>query len=357
MWRAPVKQQLMDIELLSKMVKELILDNDKVALPGLGSFVAEIVPATFSDKGYTINPPYRRLYFRSRPDDGDALVDFYARSNDIDRNVAEKILKDFLVELKEVLHIRKTVVFPGLGRLRATKENTIFFVADENLDIYPAGFGLEPVSLKTHQETKEEVSAAVIGLKSLLDTSLQEPSPLPDAACDPEPVAQTPDTETPDPEIPDTEIQVPETAEARAETSGPSREFVSESESPAPLSGSETTPPPVPAPVLQNPTFQDSISRTSIPEAPDSVCQAQAPLSGSETPSPGSASVSSDSVTASPDPAPRRRSAGKLILRIILAVTITAILLLAVYALVGRLYPEFVDTFLYSPEELKILNH
>ena len=41
----------MDIDLLSKMVKELILDNDKVVLPGLGCFVAEIVPSTFSDKG------------------------------------------------------------------------------------------------------------------------------------------------------------------------------------------------------------------------------------------------------------------------------------------------------------------
>ena len=37
----------MDIDLLSKMVKELILDNDRVVLPGLGSFVAEIVPSTF----------------------------------------------------------------------------------------------------------------------------------------------------------------------------------------------------------------------------------------------------------------------------------------------------------------------
>ena len=61
----------MDIDLLSKMVKELILDDDKVVLPGLGCFVAEIVPAYFSDKGYTINPPYRKLYFRARPDEGD----------------------------------------------------------------------------------------------------------------------------------------------------------------------------------------------------------------------------------------------------------------------------------------------
>ena len=125
----------MDIDLLSKMVKEIILDQDRVILPGLGSFFAEIVPATFSDKGYTINPPYRRLFFRQKPDEGGDLITLYAESNKIAPDMSEKILKDFLAELRIILHEKKTVVFPGLGRLRATKENNLFFVADENLDI------------------------------------------------------------------------------------------------------------------------------------------------------------------------------------------------------------------------------
>ena len=142
----------MDIDLLSKMVKELILDNDRVVLPGFGAFVAEIVPSTFSDKGYTINPPYRKLYFRARSEDDTILVKFYADSNNVELAVADKVIRDFIAELKNVLFTRKTVVFPGLGRLRATKENAVFFVADEDMDIYPEGFGLEPISLKTHVE-------------------------------------------------------------------------------------------------------------------------------------------------------------------------------------------------------------
>ena len=149
----------MDIDLLSKMVKELILDRDRVVLPGLGTFVAEMMPATFSDKGFTINPPYRRLYFRTKQENDTALCELYAESNGVGTDVAERILTDFLNELKQVLKAKKTVVFPGLGRLRATKENNFFFVPDEDLDIYPEGFGLEPISLKTHQETDEELSA------------------------------------------------------------------------------------------------------------------------------------------------------------------------------------------------------
>ena len=124
----------MDIDLLSKMVKELILDNDKVCLPGMGSFVAEVVPSVFSDRGYTINPPYRRLSFRTNVREDNLLVDFYAEANGIESGVAARILKDFISELKSILEVKKNIVFPGLGRMRATKENNFFFVADEDLE-------------------------------------------------------------------------------------------------------------------------------------------------------------------------------------------------------------------------------
>ncbi len=160
----------MDIDLLSKMVKELILDNDEVSLPGVGSFVAELVPSSFSDKGYTINPPYKRLSFRKKADASDnVLIDFYAKSNNVDKETASKIVIDFLSEMQTVLELRKSIVFPGLGKLRATKENIFFFVADEDLDIYPEGFGLEPISLKTHEETPAEVSATIAALQYILN--------------------------------------------------------------------------------------------------------------------------------------------------------------------------------------------
>ncbi|MBR5810073.1 MAG: hypothetical protein IKY36_01675 [Bacteroidales bacterium] len=256
----------MDIDLLSKMVKELILDNDRVVLPGLGSFVAEIVPSTFSDKGYTINPPYRKLHFRSKPDEGSELVQFYAQTNNVEFVVAERIIKDFISELKPVIHTKKIVVFPGLGRLRATKENNLFFVADEDLDIYPDGFALEPVSLKTHQETREEVAAVVTDLKSILQEPEAEPEAEPVVEV-PEPVVEEPVVEMPAPEVQIEEVQVEE-------------------------------------PLIEEPA----------------------------------------------------KKKGSLKKALIIVLSIIFVLLLA-YAIVGRVAPDFVDSFLYTPEELKILNH
>ena len=160
----------MDIDLLSKMVKELILDKDEVSLPGVGTFVAEMVPSVFSDKGYTINPPYKRLSFRQKSTGDDSLlIGFYAKCNNLDIETASRIIREFLHEMRHVLETRKSIVFPGLGKLRATRENYFFFVADEDLDIYPEGFGLEPISLKTHEETPAEVSATMAALRGILN--------------------------------------------------------------------------------------------------------------------------------------------------------------------------------------------
>lgn len=283
----------MDIDLLSKMVKELILDQDRVILPGLGSFVAEIVPSTFSDKGYTINPPYRRLYFRAKPDAGDDLVKLYSSSNNVKPEMAERIIVDFISELKSVLYEKKTVVFPGLGRLRATKENHLFFVADENLDIYPEGFGLEPISLKTHHETPEQVTAVVEDLKSFITM--------------PEPVAM-PEPE-PEPE--------------------PQEEPVSEAQS-----VEEPQPQPEPQPV-------EEVRIEPIPEQiPESVAEV--------VPEPV-AEVVPEQISVS---APKK---DRKVLWVCVAVLSVIALMFLGLAVLGRVCPDVVDPLLYSPEDLKIV--
>lgn len=156
----------MDIDFLAKMVKELLLDNDKVALPGLGSFVAEMAPSVFSDRGYTINPPYRKLSFRENVEQDDLLVKFFAVSAGITEDESRTVLTAFIAEMRDVLNRQKTIIFPELGRLRATKENNYFFVADEDMDIYPDGLGLEPVSLKAHSQPEQEMAGKMVPEKT-----------------------------------------------------------------------------------------------------------------------------------------------------------------------------------------------
>ena len=198
----------MNIDLLSQMVYDLILEHDSLSLPGVGCFVAEIVPATFTDRGYTINPPYRKLSFRSSGPSDTLLVDLYAASNNVSAEVARKVLVEFLAEMKTLLYAKKNVVFPGLGRLRATRENNIFFVADEGLDIFPEGFALEPLSLKARKETPEEISRSVEKLEGILNgeepiaqTVTEAEEAMIEVVADETPADETPVPEPIEPEI------------------------------------------------------------------------------------------------------------------------------------------------------------
>lgn len=128
----------MDINQLSSLVRNLVLDSDEVVVPGLGTFRAEVVPASFSDKGYTVNPPYRKLNFVS-----EELPEA--------KPIEEDGLKECVEALKKELKENRAVEFPGLGKLRLTKGNQLFFVADEDANIFPEGFGLESVSLKNKE--------------------------------------------------------------------------------------------------------------------------------------------------------------------------------------------------------------
>ncbi len=387
----------MDIDLLSKMVKELILDNDKVVLPGLGCFVAEIVPSTFSDKGYTINPPYRKLSFRAKPDRGDELVGFYASQNEVSREIAERIITDFVAELKSVLHQKKNVVFPNLGRLRATKENTVFFVADENLDIYPAGFGLEPVSLKTHQETKEEVSAAVIGLRSLLDdiasddisshvlsasehaeeALAEDIVPVSEQIDNPPTMTAQPQTQQESEQPTESGHQQPSEPELEL-SSG--QELLSKQE-PAFSTESEqdelpTGPVAEPCPTSESELASESESESSIEsDAALSIAPSVAPSVGQAVESAVESAVEPSvepSLEPIPEPAQAREkaqeteqspeaAAGKLlwkkILLILLILAVTAAVLMSAYMAVAIYAPEWLDALLYTPEELDILNY
>lgn len=139
----------MDINLLSQLLKELILEHDKVSFISMGSFMAEVMPASISDRGMVINPPYRRLYYRfSEKSNDKLLINLYAERENISVEEAESRMVTFLREFREELNREKLVVFPGLGRMKASISNEYFFIADEDIDLYPDGLGLEPIRMK-----------------------------------------------------------------------------------------------------------------------------------------------------------------------------------------------------------------
>lgn len=302
----------MDIELLAKMVGELILDHDEVALPGLGTFVAEMVPASFSDKGFTINPPYRKLSFRQREGTDRCLIDFYAQANKVDRTAAERMISQFIDGLRTELTSKKVVVFPKLGKLRATRENHFFFVPDEDLSIYPEGFGLIPVSLKSHQESQEEVSEAIRNLKDIV--SPQDDRHTADAPAVPS--AQSP--------VPPEHAELPVHSEQVAQPAAP--------ETALPEMEKELKPEPASEPqVITEPVPAEATSAAVSPASADSRQHRHGHESS------------------------RRRGMHPAVAALLVAAGLAAVFFCSL-AVLGRVAPQLIDPLLYSPEELRIIN-
>ncbi|MDT3361824.1 MAG: hypothetical protein LIR31_07565 [Bacteroidota bacterium] len=373
----------MDIDLLSKMVKELILDRDEVTLPGVGTFVAETVPASFSDRGYTINPPYRRLSFRQRQNAEDnCLIELYARSNGIDQQQASRFLLDFLMEMKEVLKQKKSIVFPGLGRLRSTKENNFFFVADEDLDIYPEGFGLEPISLKTHQETPEEVTDAIQKLKAVVMAPVESASPAEEEGAVVGSVSFT-TTVPSDAEEPAAPVESEPAPEAQpivpAENASPAEEegtvagSVSfpttapsdERETEAPVEPEAVEPEAVepeavePEPVLEEVVPielvepEEPVESEPAPEAQDIAPAESVSPAKEEGVVAGSVSFPTTAPSDVREPKVRKKLPTWAKALIWIVASVLAFLLL--FAIGARLFPDFFDAILYSHEELDII--
>ena len=308
----------MDVELLSRIIRELIIDHDEVALPQVGTFVAELVPASFSDRGYTVNPPYRRLSFVQRPGSDTLLVDFYAKANGMDLRMAESYLGDFLSELRKVLEERKVIVLPGLGRLRATRENALFFVPEEDLDIYPDGFGLKSVSLKHIPSEQEAVEIpvsfvnAVAGagrhVSSAETVTVHEEEPSPDAG----------------------------SASAETEPSGP-------------LSG-ETA-----CPVSAGLPSDADAAVAGEPEGNPESSGASDAVQAMET-GVGTGAGTESEVPAQPSSGGRRKALKAVLIALGTCVAVAG-LLLAVFLILADVAPDFIDSILYTPEELRIINY
>lgn len=289
----------MDIDLLSRLISKVLREHDSVALPGLGSFESQLAPASFSDKGYTINPPYMKVVFRERVESDNYLVEAYSAEKGISEEDASRMVSGFLKALSIELARRSHISLPGLGKLKSIKDGGIIFVANEDADIYPDGFGLEPVSLKSR----------------MVDDS--EPIEFFPSEADLYPIVERPAAESP------AEI-----------------EHAEEEENAEPAVAAEEEPAATAAAAVEEPVAAAAV------EEPVAVAEEKPAFVAAEEP----AAVRRHHHRR------RKRSKIKTILLILVWIVVIAGLAFATFMLLCDFAPDFIDSLLYTKEELEIIN-
>ena len=139
----------MDINLLSELLKELILEHDRVSLPGMGSFISEAAPSVFSDRASVIHPPFKRILFRSREIWNDELLEKkYSELLNIPLEDAKFTIAEFIDDLRRDLEMAKILELPGLGTIRLNERSGYSFVIHKDVLINKDAYGLEPLNIK-----------------------------------------------------------------------------------------------------------------------------------------------------------------------------------------------------------------
>ncbi len=152
----------MDVFLLSRLLRELIIDNEIVPIPSLGYLSSEPTGAKFSPDGHSILPPSRKINFKAdKMASGDMIWKYYARESGVDEETAKTELETFMKQLIPTLRTRKVIDFQGIGRLRCTSDGNVYFAAADTDNVFDSAFSFEPVTLKplSKSERARSISA------------------------------------------------------------------------------------------------------------------------------------------------------------------------------------------------------
>ncbi|MBR3743990.1 MAG: hypothetical protein IKN31_02650 [Bacteroidales bacterium] len=150
----------MDISVFSKCLKDLLLRNDEIVVPGLGVFTAQIVADEVNEDG-TARTPYRKILYSpvQKPEDGMFLrwlAKYLPEGSD-----AESELQEFLLDLSGELEDNRAVELGDLGQLHSSAHKIYYFVSNTDVFEYPDVPGQESIGALLPEEFAEEDSKPI----------------------------------------------------------------------------------------------------------------------------------------------------------------------------------------------------
>ncbi len=324
----------MTLDAFSSFLKEFIIAQDAVAVPGLGEFISRMQPATISDNGFTINPPYRRLEFVSPVPADTVGVQFfdalYSAKALTPREQAGLEVNSVVEEIKSVLDKESVVELAGLGRLRTLADGGVFFIMDRDAQIFPDGFGLESVSLKNRPaapfQPVDIPQPVLASHAAAVSQSAPAAQPIPSASAQPTATVQS-------------GTAVSQSAPAAQPIPSASAQPTATVQSGTAVSQSAPAAQPIPS---------ASAQPTATVQSGTAVSQS-APAAQSES------AGHPDSGVPAPQPQPKKRL--PVGWKIVLWLAVLAALAVAAFIVLMNFFPDVLDRLLYSPQELEIIRN
>lgn len=158
---------------LAPIIRELIMHNECIILPGLGGFETEYIPARFvSEKGIMM-PPTKKIIFRPNyVKGGEILKNYLEKKLIISSENADKLIAGYVTEIKSKLDNKQTVEIKGVGTLSPDFTGSPKFLAVKEENYLAESFGLDPLPFKERKQkiAKPEVKPETFKIRQRSNT-------------------------------------------------------------------------------------------------------------------------------------------------------------------------------------------
>lgn len=349
----------MDINLLSKLIKESLFDQDRVVISGIGYFTTEQIAAKFSEDGKSILPPHLKISFIfDKTISDDHLKKLYIHKADAKSEEAAAQWESFMEEFKENLKKEGKIEIPQIGELFYNGNNTLEFSTHDNGTLFQTVYGLEQIPIKPLTNTIPVIEMGdnldIKDIKNESESNIGIKEETPDSKEEENPATPVSDETNIEKEVSSEQTDVAEPTDNKKENTevaseSDNRAEEANSETVAKDSVSEVTPKETEAEVTQNPNTEDSTPITEITSdtATDSTSDS--------TVKTVTDSASNTSEEGNEDTLPAVVTKKRHLLRNTIII-IAAMIIIVIAAIIILGQQGILDNILYTPEELELID-
>ncbi|MDR2448811.1 MAG: SPOR domain-containing protein [Prevotellaceae bacterium] len=134
---------MVEVSIISALLRQLLCTHNRVSLPGLGAFMVDFTPASLIKGGRAMLPPSRCITFSAAETWNDGLLEqALAKDREYTPEGAQKQIAAFSQKLIEQLTAGRRIEFPELGIMRMTADREWRFTPFESVDVDADSFGL-----------------------------------------------------------------------------------------------------------------------------------------------------------------------------------------------------------------------
>ena len=349
----------MDINLLSKLIKESLFDQDRVVISGIGYFTTEQIAAKFSEDGKSILPPHLKISFIfDKTISDDHLKKLYIHKADAKSEEAAAQWESFMEEFKENLKKDGKIEIPQIGELFYNGNNTLEFSTHDNGTLFQTVYGLEQIPIKPLTNTIPVIEMGnnldIRDIKNESESNVEIREETPASKEEENPATPIEDETKIETEISAEQIDVAErtgdtkeSTEVASQTENQTEE--ANSETVAKDNESEKTPKGTEAEITQNPDTENSTPVAEITSNTDSDSTTDS-TSGTAT---DSATETSEEDYKETVPAVETKKS-HLLRNTIIIIAAMIIIVIAAIIILGQ--QGILDNILYTPEELELID-